>query len=84
MPGGATTTSRARPAEATFEEASAASRLTELNAVSRDQLALGSVSWADDAHPSLRWVRNQVIEEQARHNGQVDLIREMVDGSVGD
>ena len=33
---------------------------------------------------SLRWVYNHMIEEYARHNGHADLIREMVDGSVGD
>jgi hypothetical protein len=29
-------------------------------------------------------VMNHVIEEEARHNGHADLLREMVDGSVGD
>jgi uncharacterized damage-inducible protein DinB len=32
---------------------------------------------------SLRWIFNHMIEEYARHNGHADLIREMVDGSVG-
>ncbi|MEY2566001.1 MAG: hypothetical protein QOE35_530 [Actinomycetota bacterium] len=32
---------------------------------------------------SLRWIYNHMIEEYARHNGHADLIREMVDGSVG-
>jgi uncharacterized damage-inducible protein DinB len=32
---------------------------------------------------SLRWVYNHMIEEYARHNGHADLIRELVDGSVG-
>ncbi|HEX7459022.1 MAG TPA: DinB family protein [Acidimicrobiales bacterium] len=32
---------------------------------------------------SLRWIYNHMIEEYARHNGHADLIRELVDGSVG-
>ena len=42
------------------------------------------MSWADGARPSLRWVMNHVIEEEARHNGHADLLRELVDGAVGD
>jgi uncharacterized damage-inducible protein DinB len=33
---------------------------------------------------SLRWIYVHMIEEYARHNGHADLIREMIDGSVGD
>jgi len=37
-----------------------------------------------DGEPcSLRWIYNHMIEEYARHNGHADLIRELVDGSVG-
>jgi uncharacterized damage-inducible protein DinB len=32
---------------------------------------------------SLRWIYVHMIEEYARHNGHADLIREMVDGTVG-
>jgi uncharacterized damage-inducible protein DinB len=32
---------------------------------------------------SLRWIYAHMVEEYARHNGHADLIREMVDGSVG-
>jgi hypothetical protein len=32
---------------------------------------------------SLRWIFTHMIEEYARHNGHADLIRELVDGSVG-
>ena len=32
---------------------------------------------------SLRWIYHHMIEEYARHNGHADLIRELVDGSVG-
>jgi len=33
---------------------------------------------------SLRWIMNHMIEEYARHNGHADLIRERIDGTVGD
>ena len=33
---------------------------------------------------SLRWVLTHMIEEYARHNGHADLIRELIDGAVGD
>ncbi|MET0727668.1 MAG: DinB family protein [Acidimicrobiales bacterium] len=32
----------------------------------------------------LRWVYLHMIEEYARHNGHADLLRELVDGAVGD
>jgi uncharacterized damage-inducible protein DinB len=32
----------------------------------------------------LRWIMVHMIEEYARHNGHADLIREMVDGTVGE
>jgi len=32
---------------------------------------------------SLRWIYVHMIEEYARHNGHADMIRELVDGSVG-
>ena len=33
---------------------------------------------------SLRWIMIHMIEETARHNGHVDLIREAIDGHVGE
>jgi hypothetical protein len=33
---------------------------------------------------SLRWVLMHLIEETARHNGHADLLREAVDGTVGE
>jgi uncharacterized damage-inducible protein DinB len=32
---------------------------------------------------SLRWVLVHMIEEYARHNGHVDLLRERIDGAIG-
>jgi uncharacterized damage-inducible protein DinB len=33
---------------------------------------------------SLRWVLIHMVEETARHAGHIDIIREMIDGVVGD
>lgn len=33
---------------------------------------------------SVRWLLAHLIEEYARHNGHADLLREMIDGSVGE
>jgi uncharacterized damage-inducible protein DinB len=33
---------------------------------------------------SLRWVLTHIIEEYARHNGHADLLRERIDGAVGE
>jgi hypothetical protein len=33
---------------------------------------------------SLRWIMIHMIEEYARHNGHADLLRERIDGSVGE
>jgi uncharacterized damage-inducible protein DinB len=68
---------------AIYQEVCESSRVVECTATSLDQLAVGSVAWANNAHPSLRWIMNHMIEEGARHNGHADLLREMVDGSVG-
>ncbi|MEU3651903.1 DinB family protein [Streptomyces sp. NPDC014646] len=38
---------------------------------------------ADGRHPDLRWIVLHLIEETARHNGHLDLIREIVDGTTG-
>jgi uncharacterized damage-inducible protein DinB len=35
-------------------------------------------------HFSLRWILLHLVEEYARHNGHADLIRESIDGEVGE
>lgn len=34
-------------------------------------------------HPTLRWIMLHMIEEVARHNGQADVVRELIDGRTG-
>jgi uncharacterized damage-inducible protein DinB len=37
-----------------------------------------------DGPVTLRWILNHMIEEYARHNGHADLMREAIDGAVGE
>lgn len=41
-------------------------------------------TWDNGEAPSLRWIIVHMIEEYARHNGHADLLREAVDGEVGE
>jgi uncharacterized damage-inducible protein DinB len=41
-------------------------------------------TWPDGRSPSLRWILCHMIEEYARHYGHADLIRESVDGLIGE
>jgi Protein of unknown function (DUF664) len=47
-----------------------------------DQLV--HVSWPDGRHASLRRLVCDLIEEYGRHTGHADLLREAVDGRVGE
>jgi hypothetical protein len=47
-----------------------------------DQLV--ALSWPDGRHVSLRRVLCDVIEEYGRHTGHADLLREAIDGRVGE
>ncbi|MCU1677432.1 MAG: hypothetical protein JWM93_2190 [Frankiales bacterium] len=54
---------------------------------SRAEAAARSLDDAGERHGqpcSLRWIYTHMIEEYARHNGHADLIRELIDGAVGD
>ena len=35
-------------------------------------------------HVNIRWIYTHMIEEYARHNGHADLLREAIDGVVGE
>jgi uncharacterized damage-inducible protein DinB len=45
---------------------------------------LARFTWPDGRSPSLRRILIDLIEEYARHVGQADLIRESIDGVVGE
>lgn len=48
----------------------------DLDAVSKIERKRGRVT--------LRWLLGHLIEETARHNGHIDILREMLDGVTGD
>ncbi|MET1005332.1 MAG: DinB family protein [Propionibacteriaceae bacterium] len=45
---------------------------------------LSALPLSSGSHPTLRWVLLHLIEENARHNGHLDLLRELADGTKGD
>ncbi|MFC8719503.1 DinB family protein [Kitasatospora sp. NPDC057198] len=38
---------------------------------------------SDGRHPDLRWILLHLIEETSRHNGHLDILRELLDGRTG-
>ncbi|SER27379.1 Protein of unknown function [Lentzea xinjiangensis] len=40
--------------------------------------------WRDGRKVSLRWILTHMVEEYSRHNGHADLLREAVDGRIGE
>ena len=47
-----------------------------------DTQSRGTLSWRPEP-VTLRWVLMHLIEETARHNGHIDILREMADGVTG-
>jgi uncharacterized damage-inducible protein DinB len=45
---------------------------------------LSATPFRSGEHPTLRWVLLHLIEENARHNGHLDILRELADGTTGD
>ncbi|HVF06592.1 MAG TPA: DinB family protein [Frankiaceae bacterium] len=75
------------PAElmALWEGAVERSRAIVAEALAGEGLdTLSPVTWPDGRRPSLRRFVVDMIEEYARHVGHADLIRESVDGLVGE
>jgi uncharacterized damage-inducible protein DinB len=73
------------PAEllAGYAEACEASRAAVSGAGSLDDVSVTSSEYRG-GRISLRWILLHMIEETARHAGHADLLREAIDGSVGD
>ena len=49
-----------------------------------DDLDATYPAWGGRGRVSLRWVLVHMIEEYARHNGHADLLRQAIDGAVGE
>jgi Protein of unknown function (DUF664) len=52
-------------------------------AIGELELEATGTAWFGDT-VSMRWVLIHMIEETARHAGHVDIVRELIDGMVGD
>lgn len=51
--------------------------------IAEQELDDTGTAWYGD-EVSLRWVLIHMIEETARHTGHMDILRELIDGAVGD
>jgi uncharacterized damage-inducible protein DinB len=78
------------PADATAEQVAAAWQAwhdavawAREVAAATDLDAIGGPDSGGDRQ-SLRWVLIHLVEEYARHNGHADLLREAIDGAVGE
>jgi hypothetical protein len=58
-------------------------RECELSREAAQSFALDDGGARGDKRVTLRWIYTHMIEEYARHNGHADIIRELIDGSVG-
>ena len=68
-----------------WQDAVARSRVAVAEALANGGLdRLAHRKWPDGRAPSLRRIMIDLIEEYARHVGHADLIRESVDGLVGE
>jgi hypothetical protein len=47
-----------------------------------DAPSRGALAWRDEP-VTLRWILFHLTEETARHNGHLDILRELVDGTRG-
>ena len=64
-----------------FVDACAASRRSVAAVESLDSVAVKAYP---DRPVTLRWILVHMVEEYARHNGHADLLRERIDGAIGD
>jgi hypothetical protein len=47
-----------------------------------DTPSRGALGWQDEP-VTLRWILLHLTEETARHNGHIDILRELADGTRG-
>ena len=51
-------------------------------ALDLDTPSRGELAWRTEP-VTLRWVLFHLVEETARHNGHIDILRELADGTRG-
>ena len=69
---------------ALWESCVARSRANLAAAYAEGPDAHSTTPWSDDRTPTLRRLMVDMVEEYARHTGHADLIRESIDGLVGE
>ncbi|MEO5982518.1 MAG: DinB family protein [Pedococcus sp.] len=72
------------PLAQTLEGYAAQAARTDAIIADLDLDARSKTPFRDGQHPTLRWVLLHLIEENARHNGHLDVLRELADGQTGD
>ncbi len=73
------------PLVALWQDAVARSRTLVAEALADGGLErLARRTWPDRTAPSLRWILVHMIEEDRRHNGHADRLRESLDGATGE
>ncbi|MFA1542465.1 DinB family protein [Actinomadura monticuli] len=60
------------------------SRTIVVDADLRDQAGAGGGFGASEQRPALIWILFHVLQEYARHVGQLDIVRELSDGATGE
>jgi uncharacterized protein DUF664 len=68
---------------ALFMDACARSRTIVAGARLHETARSGGRFNPPDHHPALIWILFHLLQEYARHVGQLDVIRELADGSTG-
>jgi uncharacterized damage-inducible protein DinB len=68
---------------ALYDQACTRSRAVYAAAESLDQVAVATSRQTGEPF-TLRWIMLHMIEETARHNGHIDLLREAIDGVTGE
>jgi hypothetical protein len=67
-----------------FAAQCARSRVVAAGAALEDRAALGGRFPAAADAPTLGWILLHLLQEYARHVGQLDIVRELADGAVGE
>lgn len=71
------------PLAAILEAYAAQAQRTDAIIVRHDLDDLSALALRSGTRPTLRWVLLHLVEENARHNGHLDILRELADGTTG-
>jgi uncharacterized damage-inducible protein DinB len=72
------------PIAQTLEEYAAQAQRTDAIVAGLDLDDVSATPFRSGESPTLRWVLLHLVEENARHNGHLDILRELADGRTGD